>query len=141
MILEIRRELIVETMALGSWGMGAWLEPGKWLPQAENVGDMPLGIAPRRRGTCGDLSYRSGSNGYAQRCGEVKSSHSSPSLGCCCGRILGYWFPTRTNLGFTHGPSSSKEIPFIAKLMSSAISLTVCRGDRDNDRWTLIFLS
>lgn len=46
MILEIRRELIVETMALGSWGMGAWLEPGKWLPQAENVGDMPLGIVP-----------------------------------------------------------------------------------------------
>ncbi|PYH63309.1 uncharacterized protein BO88DRAFT_430555 [Aspergillus vadensis CBS 113365] len=34
---EIRRELIVETMALESWG---------WLPQAENVGDTPLGIAP-----------------------------------------------------------------------------------------------
>lgn len=33
-------------MALGSLGVGAWLEPGKWLPQRENVGDTPLRIAP-----------------------------------------------------------------------------------------------
>lgn len=40
----------------------------------------------------------------------------------------------RTNLGFTHGPSPSKENPFIAKLVSSAISLAVCRDDHDTDR-------